>query len=1554
MAGTWSYNAWIKYEAVGASATAGTDFYAVSGDLCHHGSQSRLEEYCEGGGQPTPENVAVMHYADEATEGNETYRFHAWVHRYETGNVDADGVPIWSAPCTSKACGRATATGTILDVVEEPLPPSGRATLSKGVSVEEGKTAELTLTFTPYSAEAHGPGSLSYATFDGDALAGRDYTAVSGTMEIPACSASCGALTKTIQIRTTADQVAEVDEYFHVEVTNSDSAADIRDDLVIVTIADNEPNVPPEVGIGSVPREVPYIEGGDEHWHVDLSAGASDQDGQIVRYRWTGGGGFSSRTVARPTWNAPRSETGGTYVLTVRVWDNDGATAEDSVTIRVAPTPREEDDEPPPDEEEVVENVHPDVTLTASDNSLTRDEDRVITLTAVATDDDGTIESYEWSEDVTETPTIGVVEWTAPRPDSDTRYPISVTVTDDDGARSSDSTRIWVQGPRRDTQPTPTVEIRKVGSRTEPAPSEADVGESVVMAALGSVYFLVGGERATWSWSADRGTLGTPGECTLDRSFCSEVTWTAPDVATATDVATITATITYREKSGSNTHRISINTTDPNVAPTATITLTDDTVDAEQLDEGQAVALQVTATDEDGTIDADSYVWSASGGTLSSTSGTTTTWTAPSVRERRSYTVRVQVEDDEDAEGTGTITLHVNNSVPNVAPTVSIDDVETDVNGGKRVALSATASDSDGRITSYNWHGPRTETFSAPTQRTTIWTAPYTDDEETYEITVVVQDDEGLSVRSAPKTFTVAANKAPTVEVTAADTSIAAGTTATLTATATDEDGEINNGTWRWSEAEDRGEFTSVSQGSASWLAPWNEQETVYTFEASVADNNGRRAAGTVDVTVAAHVNVPPAVELESSDGDGRIDAGETIRLTATATDNDGTVESYEWDDVGGRIENSSVPSRAYWTAPEPDTETVYTPSVTVTDDRGGSTTKSVSITVAAAEEVTENPYPVVYMELDRGSNDDRVDEGESFTVNIRLSKTGPSGAKLNYQIGEEDERAGGGDCRDYVHRKGTLNLAGKKSTTLTVNVLADTCQNEGKETIGVHFNEPVKVRPSVNYVSALVFNSATTFYFKNEHFNDLGETVNHTVAEGSRARVTVKRDIGHPGLRVPAWAELSVRPRGGATTGEDYEDPGLVRVEFTANQTEAAVYIQTLRDDIDGEVNEGVILEIERTEGAHGAGAERSVYIQDPHPTPREIQVSVRALTPQVREGEIARCEVSVREVQGRPLDRGLRVKFWTHNWDSSTAAEPGVDFTANDGTWLTFGRSGDQKQRVQIQTLATQANRGEKRFACRIGEDIEGPDYEYAGGYILTRGERNVNVAISNRNVTNQPADTTRGPVWAHDVETRERTVRVDLHLNGDLPEVNHGKVPLVVTWTTATDGDSTADSDDFTAVSGTHTFRPNGGTSFSVTIPIACDALAENDEHFYLRATGAREDETVVGGGSAVKITIRTDANECGGVPATLSVDDAVAKEGDILKFKVRVTNRRFNEHIIINYTTADGTATAGSDYTERKGSTTIFRNNTTATVFIYTLRDEVRDEGETVRLILRTLR
>ena len=106
----------------------------------------------------------------------------------------------------------------------------------------------------------------------------------------------------------------------------------------------------------------------------------------------------------------------------------------------------------------------------------------------------------------------------------------------------------------------------------------------------------------------------------------------------------------------------------------------------------------------------------------------------------------------------------------------------------------------------------------------------------------------------------------------------------------------------------------------------------------------------------------------------------------------------------------------------------------------------------------------------------------------------------------------------------------------------------------------------------------------------------------------------------------------------------------------------------------------------------------------------------------------------------------------------------------------------------------------------------------------------------------------------------------------------------------------------------------------------------------------------GSESADTTVTVDVTDVDDTPA-IRVADAEATEGDDTEMVFRVTlQSASSETVTVNYATADGTATAGEDYTATSGTLTFAPGETEKTVSVTIIDDTVEDSGETFTLAL----
>lgn len=165
----------------------------------------------------------------------------------------------------------------------------------------------------------------------------------------------------------------------------------------------------------------------------------------------------------------------------------------------------------------------------------------------------------------------------------------------------------------------------------------------------------------------------------------------------------------------------------------------------------------------------------------------------------------------------------------------------------------------------------------------------------------------------------------------------------------------------------------------------------------------------------------------------------------------------------------------------------------------------------------------------------------------------------------------------------------------------------------------------------------------------------------------------------------------------------------------------------------------------------------------------------------------------------------------------------------------------------------------------------------------------------------------------------------------------LPVTVTISTA-DGTAVAPQD-YTATSAAVQI-PVGQTTAIANVPIVGDAIREPAETFFLYLSDPIN--ATLGDEQAVGLILNDDS-------PTLSVAGSSVTEGNTGNANIVYTfslSYATDEPVTFDFTTANGTALAGSDYVARSGSVTISPGQPSATVNVQVIGDTLYEGSETV--------
>jgi hypothetical protein len=469
----------------------------------------------------------------------------------------------------------------------------------------------------------------------------------------------------------------------------------------------------------------------DEQAVVMLTGSGSDSDGSVATFRWTQIAGqvvmLRSASRAWTRFDTPAASTALTLIFQLTVTDNKGATTTDTVAITVNPAG----------------NTAP--TANAGPNQSVNAQNVVI-LSGSGTDSDGTVTTYRWTQiagqAVTLTsPNLALTRFDAPTAASSLTLIFQLTVTDNEGATTTDTVAITVN---------PAANI----APTAYAGADQSVDEQTLVTLSGSGSDS-DGTVTTYRWTQIAGqavTLTSP-----------NLALTRFDTPTAASSLTLIFQLTVTDNEGATTTDTVAITVNPaaNIAPTA-YAGTDQSVD-----EQTVFTLSGSGTDSDGTVT--TYRWTQTAGQTVILTDANNAWAsfeAPAVSSALTLTFQLIVTDNDDASANDSINITVNPAA-NIAPTANAG-TDQSVDEQAVVMLTGSGTDSDGSVTTYRWTQIAGEAviLTSPNSASTSFDAPTAASALTLIFQLTVTDDD-----NATTTDTVAI----TVNPAATDTLIVTG-----------------------------------------------------------------------------------------------------------------------------------------------------------------------------------------------------------------------------------------------------------------------------------------------------------------------------------------------------------------------------------------------------------------------------------------------------------------------------------------------------------------------------------------------------------------------------------------------------------------------------------------------------------------------------------------------------------------------------------------------------------------------------------------------------------
>jgi hypothetical protein len=300
------------------------------------------------------------------------------------------------------------------------------------------------------------------------------------------------------------------------------------------------------------------------------------------------------------------------------------------------------------------------------------------------------------------------------------------------------------------------------------------------------------------------------------------------------------------------------------------------------------------------------------------------------------------------------------------------------------------------------------------------------------------------------------------------------------------------------------------------------------------------------------------------------------------------------------------------------------------------------------------------------------------------------------------------------------------------------------------------------------------------------------------------------------------------------------------------------------------------------------------------------------VTEGDAAVFNVTLSEPASQTVRVNFRAEPYFLNNNVSTAD---VDFQSISGT-LTF-EPGTTTQTVSIPVKDDGVDELDEAFALILSVPINAVIHDARGIGTILDGDAPPAVTIEDASAAEDYASY-HGVAFT--VTLSEASAK-----------------PIEVQYQTL-DGTATSPSD-YYGRSDKLVFAA-GETRKTLSITSRSDKLYEPDETFFVNLTGTTN--ATIADGQGQGTLVNDDP-----VP-TLRINQTYVREGasgmtDAV-FEVTLTNGTY-QTVIVNYTTADGTATAGSDYVAASGSVTFNPGETAKSIKVQVIGDSVDEANET---------
>ena len=542
--------------------------------------------------------------------------------------------------------------------------------------------------------------------------------------------------------------------------------------------------------------------------------------------------------------------------------------------------------------------------------------------------------------------------------------------------------------------------------------------------------------------------------------------------------------------------------------------------------------------------------------------------------------------------------------------------------------------------------------------------------------------------------------------------------------------------------------------------------------------------------------------------------------------------------------------------------------------------------------------------------NDVDTDEGDYLTFTVRLDRPSDRAVTVAYatESGPVPSAAAAAAAADYTPADSTVTIpAGELSAPVRVRTLQDLL-DEADETVGLRLRNP---QIGWSPPQAAVFAPGGDLGVGTITDDDVPPSLrvsDASVDEGGALVFVVTLDA-------PSGREVSVpvATRDGPARAADGDYVGLASsvVVFAPGMTRQTVSVQTLADSVVesaevvwldlGPVGDGTATIGDVT----GRGVIRDV-------SDRRLSVSDASVV----EGGTLAFEVGFAE---GPSSRDVTVRYETRAGTAAAGDDYDDGFEAASRELRIV--AGDTSATVSVPTVPDTLNEDNESLELVLSDPA---------GAVIVAGSASGTIIdddpLPELRVSNTAVSEGVGASAVFTLSLGEASGR-----------------DVTVAYSTA---DLTADAgDDYIAVSDGEVVIAAGDRQATVDVALVDDDVVEDVETFRLVVSSAVNASR----GDSVGVATVTDDD---GLVQILVDDPAAVHEGDGASavFTVRLSHAHPTEAVTVVYSTADGTAIAGDDYTNTSDTLTFAAGRMDETVSVPLINDDDAEEAETFRLVL----